>query len=84
MTLSVRWIDRHREPQAKPNPLYPNGIDLDISGGASATCRTSLPYPAKRIGYYFIKCETCGLTTVVTTAGRSDDPRSVNVACRGH
>jgi hypothetical protein len=84
MTLNVTWIDRHMWPQVAPNRAYPHGIDIDLSQGASATCETALPYPAKRIGYFMVKCDTCGQNTVVTTAGRADDPRSVKVACRGH
>jgi hypothetical protein len=80
--LDVTWHDHGREPRAAPDPRYPDGIDLDLSKGASAVCSTALPYPAKRIGYYLIACQACGLRTVVTTAGRRDDPRSVKLACK--
>lgn len=84
MTVSfdIEWIDSKREPKNPPNPAYPIGIDLDLSQGAIVTCKSELPYPAKRIGYYIIKCNICGLTTMVTTAGRIDDPRSITLACR--
>ena len=82
-SFKVQWIDRRREPQCPPNPLYPNGIDLD---GASrlgiATCRTDLPYPAKRCGFYYVECTICGSNAMITTAGRSDDPRSVHIPCK--
>jgi hypothetical protein len=81
-TMRVAWVDRGREPQCLPNPAYPNGIDVDCSGGAAATCETPLPYPAKRCGHFIVHCETCGQTIVVTTAGRPDDPRSVKMACQ--
>jgi hypothetical protein len=78
----IEWIDREREPQVKPNPAYPNGIDLDLADGAEQRCTTPLPYPAKRIGLYVVECRTCGLRVACTTAGRSDDPRSITVACK--
>lgn len=81
--LSVNWVDAGREPQCEPNPEYPNGIDLDVSGGATATCQTSLPYPAKRCGRFIVDCSFCGFTCAITTAGRVDDPRSVKVPCKG-
>ena len=80
--LKIRWIDRGLEPKIAPNPNFPDGVDLDISLGAARTCYGVLPYPAKRIGYYLIECEHCGLRTVITTAGRPDDPRSIKLKCR--
>lgn len=80
--LTVEWIDRGREPQCEPNPDYPDGIDVDCSDGAQSTCSTPLPYPAKRCGLFLVKCERCGFTAAITTAGRADDPRSVIVPCK--
>jgi hypothetical protein len=82
MTLKVEWLDSGREPRVRPNPDYPEGIDIDASMGAARTCSVDLPYPAKRIGVYLVTCATCRSTTALTTAGRPDDPRSVKVACR--
>lgn len=79
--LSVEWIDRHREPQCPPNPRFPKGIDVDISGGEQS-CVTDVPYPAKRCGAYHITCKRCGYSALVTTAGRIDDPRTVRVPCQ--
>lgn len=79
--LKVEWIDRHREPQCPPNPRYPNGIDVDVSGGAES-CVTDVPYPAKRCGAYHVTCKRCGYSALVTTAGRVDDPRTVRVPCQ--
>jgi len=78
----VTWVDAGREPQCPPNPAYPNGIDLDASRGADKTCKVDLPYPARRCGRYEVKCSACGATLAVTTAGRTDDPRSVRIACQ--
>lgn len=81
--LKYEWIDGKREPQSPPDPNYPEGIDVIAVGlDAVATCEVKLPYPAKRCGIYVVECDTCGLTTIVTTAGRPDDPRSLTVACK--
>lgn len=81
---SVLWVDRGLEPENPPNPAYPHGIDLRLikPGHHGPTCKQSLPYPARRIGYFMIECITCGITTVVTTAGRPDDPYSLEMACK--
>jgi len=78
----VVWLDSGREPQCPPNPLFPNGVDLDSSNGADRSCKVDLPYPARRCGIYEVTCLVCGLTLVITTAGRADDPRSVTAACQ--
>jgi hypothetical protein len=80
--FEIEWRDAGREPQVAPNPAYPLGIDIDLSAGAKRSCHSPLPYPAKRIGYYHIRCKLCGRTTIVTTAGRADDPRSIKLRCR--
>lgn len=82
MKFSVEWIDRGREPQCPPNPNYPNGCDSDISAGAEHSCKVDLPYPAKRCGLYVVRCNACGASLAITTAGRLDDPRSVRFACK--
>lgn len=79
--MKVEWIDGKREPQCAPNPEYPNGIAVDASGGAEKTCTVELPYPARRIGRYMVECPVCGARTMCTTAGRTDDPKSIKVAC---
>lgn len=78
----IDWLDAGSEPTQKPNPNFPEGIDLDLSAGAETTCSTPLPYPAKRIGAYVIECRACGRRVGCTTAGRPDDPRSVKLACK--
>ena len=79
--LRVEWRDRRREPKCPPNPTYPEGKDMDISGGVKPTCSTELPCPAKRCGVYIVTCERCKQRVAVTTAGRPDDPRSLTLAC---
>lgn len=81
MTHKVKWLDGKRWPQCAPNPDYPDGVDLDLSGNAEKTCTVALPYPAKRCGRYLVKCPVCGASVGCTTAGRQDDPRSIKMAC---
>lgn len=82
MTLQVQWHDGGREPSSPPDPGAPHGVVVDLSNHAVRTCKTSLPYPARRCGTYVIACDVCGLTAAVTTAGRADDPYLVQVACK--
>jgi hypothetical protein len=78
--MTVKWIDSGREPQCPANPEYPDGQDIKAPAGAKV-CKIELPYPAKRCGMYLITCSRCGCNSVVTTAGRRDDPRSVEMPC---
>lgn len=80
-TFKVEWIDHKREPQCAPDPAFPNGKDIRIASEAQKRCTAILPYPAKRCGVYIVECSTCGLRVGVTTAGRPDDPKSVEMAC---
>lgn len=79
--LKIEWVDHKREPQCKPDPNFPEGKDLKCPNGEGPSCRTELPYPAKRCGLYIIECQVCGLRVGITTAGRPDDPRSVEIRC---
>lgn len=78
----IHWHDHGREPQCAPDPRYPQGIHVDVSLGAVQTCEVSVPYPAKRCGYYTLRCTTCGFSCAITTAGRVDDPCAVKVPCK--
>ena len=82
--IHVHWVDRGYDAKNPANPDYPDGIDIDMTGGSRLNqgCKTALPYPAKRVGYYVVTCGRCHMKTIVTTAGRRDDPRSVRLACR--
>ena len=79
--LRVRWLDAGCKPQYPPDPLYPNGIKVDLSRGASVVCEIALPYPAPRCGQWMVSCRRCGQVNIITAAGRVDDPRSVRIAC---
>jgi hypothetical protein len=82
MTIDIKWFDSGREPQCPPNPDFPDGMDIDVTVAGQKGCKTKLPYPAKRCGYYTVKCRQCGYCAIVTTAGRPDDPKSVKLPCR--
>ena len=84
MRFVTQWVDRGREPQNPPNPAFPDGIDVDLSDiqNKDETCLVKLAYPAKRCGLWWVKCEVCGMSVILTTAGRRDDPRSVRLACQ--
>jgi hypothetical protein len=77
----MHWIDRGIAPKNPPDPKYPDGIDLDVSRELTPSCKSPLAYPTPRCGYWVIQCRTCGAHAIVTTAGRSDDPRSFRMAC---
>lgn len=79
--MKIEWHDAGREPRNAPDPAYPDGKDMHLSPTIAPKCRTALPYPAKRCGLYIVECEKCGVRVGVTTAGRADDPRSVEIMC---
>lgn len=64
------------------NPNYPNGIVINASRAAALrTCVVDLPYPAPECGWFEIRCEECAGSTVVTAAGRPDDPKRIILDC---
>jgi hypothetical protein len=81
--IHVHWVARLREPIQPADPQYQNGIDVDLTGGDRRvnSCKVTLPYPAERSGYYVATCGRCGFKTIITTAGRADDPKSVRLPC---
>lgn len=81
MTLKIEWVDSKREPKCQPDPAYPEGKDIKLFHNGEHTCHVKLPYPAKRCGYFIVDCTMCKLRTLITTAGRPDDPRSLTVPC---
>jgi hypothetical protein len=78
--FDITWHDSGREPQCPPDPAYPQGIDINAAAGEPC-CKVRLPYPAKRCGFYAVRCRWCGFSVILTTAGRPDDPRSVTMPC---
>lgn len=80
--VKVTFLDKGREPTEKPDPRHPDGVDVDASDGAMRACVIALPYPAPRCGLWAVECAACGLTVLVSCAGRRDDPRSLKIACK--
>ncbi len=82
--ISVTFLSHGRKAQCEPNPAYPDGIDIDLSNGAAAYCKSKLPYPAECCGVLIVRCSICGESAAITTAGRPDDPkrRTAWTACR--
>ena len=78
-TATVTFLDSGREPQCAPNPAYPEGKDIVED---SCGCYFALPYPAPRCGVLVVECDICHKRVGVTVAGRIDDPRSLQMACR--
>jgi hypothetical protein len=81
--ITVEFISHKRKAQCAPNPAYPNGIDLDLTDGAKVACLADLPYPAECCGVLIVRCQKCGSGHAITTAGRTDDPKSVKLPCHG-
>lgn len=81
--FKIDWLDHGREPQCKPNPNYPDGKTVDLRFLESDEhCEVHLPYPARRCGAYIVDCQFCGVRVGCTTAGRSDDPCKIIIACK--
>lgn len=78
----VKWVDAGYFAQCKPDPEYPDGMDLDLSRGARKVCKVKLAYPARRCGHWSVNCKSCGVMVMVTASGRADDPRSVTIGCK--
>lgn len=80
--IEIDFLSHHRKAQSKPDPKYPLGICIDLSDGKKTQCSAALPYPAECCGVLLVRCRTCGANAAITTAGRSDDPRRVILACK--
>jgi hypothetical protein len=81
MTLHAEWFSEGRTAQHPPDPRYPLGIAVDGSAGRPS-CSISLPYPAPCVGKWIIRCDVCDTVSMVTAAGRVDDPHTVRLPCK--
>lgn len=79
----VDWVDGHRVDIEASDPAYPDGTPIDVTLGAAKACRVQLVCPAARCGQWVITCRLCGYAIALKTTGRSDDPASVRMPCRG-
>jgi hypothetical protein len=81
-TIAIqRNDDPAKRPKVKPNPAFPYGLIMDCAGGAAETCEVALPYPARGIGSYTVRCDTCMVRVTLTVAGRPDDPARIILPC---
>lgn len=80
MSFIIKWLDSGREPQCPPDPGFPDGVV--VRSGAKKFCRVELPYPARRCGFYWVQCTICHASMLLTTTGRPDDPKTVELPCK--
>jgi hypothetical protein len=80
--FSVVWRDHDREPKVPFNPHWQYGIAVDLTKGFLPACQTDLQWPAPRCGWFEIRCQICGASAAVSTAGRIDDPKSARLPCK--
>jgi len=80
--FELTWMDAGRVAKSPPDPRFPNGVTADLTLGARLACQVNLPYPAPRVGKWLVQCKECGLTAMITAAGRPDDPRTARLACK--
>ena len=80
--FEIKWHDAGREPQCPSDPAFPDGRDIDASRAGETTCTVELKHPAKRCGYWYVRCTKCDQNIVISTAGRPDDPRSAKFRCK--
>lgn len=81
--MSVKFVASGRGPaRCAPDPDFPQGklLTPELDKGVPS-CRFDLPYPAPECGWYSVECERCGMTVLVTVAGRPDDPIAVVMPC---
>lgn len=80
---SVKFCPSGRgKAQCPANPDYPNGRFMDCASKALPSCNIGIPYPAPECGVWHISCARCGISILVTAAGRADDPRGLTVNCK--
>jgi len=80
--FKITWSRHEHEPQPV-NVGYPEGTHVDLSQKRQPACTVSVPYPTSpQLGLFRIRCNACGSYVLVPTCGRSDDAKSVKLACR--
>ena len=80
-TFKVEWFDLGREALFPPDPLIPDGLDLDLTFGRKG-CVAALPYPARGSGIHYAECTVCGANILIAATGRADDPKTIKMPCR--
>lgn len=83
--MTVKFVPSGRgKAQCPPNPDYPDGLVLkaDVPNGTPTCTFDLLPYPAPECGWFEVECEKCGMTIMITAAGRPDDPKAIIIPCQ--
>lgn len=62
-----------------PNPGYPDGCHIRFN---KQGCIVELPYPAPECGAYTVTCKECNYSCAITSVGRIDDPKSIEMPCK--
>src|SRR4029077_4625364 len=96
--MKISWLDRGQPPRVAPDPHYPDGCNINLTGDGAAKlpwpqmaetevdhCVVELPYPSghENVGTVIIRCARCGTSVGVAAASRPDDARSVLLPCKG-
>lgn len=79
--FDVTFLDSGRTATQKPDPAYPDGMEIDLRHPGQKGCCRNLPYPAPRCGHYVVVCTVCGYRALISVAGRPDDPKNVTMPC---
>lgn len=83
MPIEVQFISRNvGKAKSPPDPKYPKGIICDAHIPGLPHCEVNVPYPAPEVGWYLIRCTECDTNTLITVAGRVDDPTKVILPCK--
>lgn len=82
MSHKVEFVASGRgKARSAPDPVYPKGKVVTLDHEVKMCCKVELPYPAPECGWFKVECEECGLSVLVSAAGRPDDPVSVELPC---
>lgn len=80
--LTATFHSYGRKATCEPDPAYPDGMVVDVASEGQSACSVELTYPAPEVGVWLLECSICGLSAVITAAGRVDDPKSVRAPCK--
>jgi len=79
----IRFLRSGRgKAQCPPDPNYPNGVRVSMAREGEEFCDVALPYPAPECGMWEVSCTECHSETLISAAGRADDPISVRLRCK--
>lgn len=80
--LTAKGFWTGRAPTQPADPTFPDGMWINATKPGARACAMDLEHPAPSVGHWLVSCDICGLTTVISAAGRADDPSGVTLACK--